>query len=577
MASPHHPKAVDFLAQAQRIATERGGRCLSTSYIKSQAKLAWECSKGHQWEATFNNVKGNKRWCPLCSGNKKGSLKQAIEIAASRSGFCLSKEYRNATSKLLWECSNGHRFSVSLNKVKSRGTWCPECSSFIGERLCRIAFQTIFSESFPRARPNWLRSNGTLPLELDGYSRTLAIAFEHQGRYHYSLEGFYSKDEAQLDRRRSVDELKRKLCEAHGVRLFLIPEVPTDVKLPDLQGLIAAQAKTLGIALPVGAEHKVIDYQLAYKVDPLATLRGLAETNSGRLLSKSYLGNTVPLKWSCEFGHIFELPPTKVKAGRWCQKCAYAERGMKRRLSLEKLREFATSKGGDVIGLVSPDKELAPSASVTWRCVEKHKFNASWVQVKGGKWCSLCKEGESLNRLASSKGISYLGGAAGLPTWRCKNNHEWTENSDSIRRRKYACLECGEERAARGRPGRTKYSASDFQALASSHGGKCLITTPTRTTAVVRWECAKGHRWDASLANVAKGTWCPYCAHRVRLTIQEMKEIASARGGECISARYVNAHHKLRWRCRFQHEWYATPAKVKAGRWCPRCKNRLQQ
>lgn len=54
-----------------RLTKENGGKCLSTKYVHSKTHLLWECSQGHQWKATPNNVK-NGSWCPKCRKRKKG-------------------------------------------------------------------------------------------------------------------------------------------------------------------------------------------------------------------------------------------------------------------------------------------------------------------------------------------------------------------------------------------------------------------------------------------------------------------------------------------------------------------------
>ena len=54
-------------------------------------------------------------------------------------------------------------------------------------------------------------------------------------------------------------------------------------------------------------------------------------------------------------------------------------------------------------------------------------------------------------------------------------------------------------------------------------------------------------------------------------TIRDMQELASSRGGQCLSTEYVDTKTKLKWKCAFGHEWEATPRLLKAGHWCPEC------
>ena len=56
-----------------------------------------------------------------------------------------------------------------------------------------------------------------------------------------------------------------------------------------------------------------------------------------------------------------------------------------------------------------------------------------------------------------------------------------------------------------------------------------------------------------------------------KVTIQDMKEIARKRGGECLSTEYKNGKTKLKWRCSCGYEWEATPENIKYGKWCPTC------
>jgi hypothetical protein len=53
-----------------QIAEERGGKCLSATYVDSTKDLEWECKEGHQWPATPSNIKAGK-WCKACSYKKQ--------------------------------------------------------------------------------------------------------------------------------------------------------------------------------------------------------------------------------------------------------------------------------------------------------------------------------------------------------------------------------------------------------------------------------------------------------------------------------------------------------------------------
>jgi hypothetical protein len=63
--------------EMNRLAKEKGGRCLSQEYVNANTHLKWECNKGHQWTAIPNSIKRGS-WCPVCSKNNRLSkVKQA--------------------------------------------------------------------------------------------------------------------------------------------------------------------------------------------------------------------------------------------------------------------------------------------------------------------------------------------------------------------------------------------------------------------------------------------------------------------------------------------------------------------
>ena len=50
---------VDFAAQ-------HGGLCLADSYVQRRWVYTWKCSKGHEFEGNFNNMKFRNEFCPTC-------------------------------------------------------------------------------------------------------------------------------------------------------------------------------------------------------------------------------------------------------------------------------------------------------------------------------------------------------------------------------------------------------------------------------------------------------------------------------------------------------------------------------
>ena len=100
---------------SKKIAAEHNGRCLSEAYTNRHQKLFWECSDGHRWEATSDSV-SRGTWCPYCAGQHK-NIADMEKIASSRGGRCVSTEYETAKAKVLWECYLGHQWYATPDQV----------------------------------------------------------------------------------------------------------------------------------------------------------------------------------------------------------------------------------------------------------------------------------------------------------------------------------------------------------------------------------------------------------------------------------------------------------------------------
>jgi hypothetical protein len=196
------------LEVAQELAAKRGGACLSEKYLNVNDHLEWCCAAGHKWSATLNAVKNGGTWCPVCFG-RYDHLPRMIEHAEARGGQCLATEYKDAKTKVSWECAVGHQWEAATDNVLNAGSWCPYCR-WKSEDEVRSWFEEPTGEKFPKVR-GVLESSR---LELDGYCAKLRIAFEFQGIQHYQyVPHFHRGGDADLLRQQGRDETKREQCD----------------------------------------------------------------------------------------------------------------------------------------------------------------------------------------------------------------------------------------------------------------------------------------------------------------------------------------------------------------------------
>jgi len=116
------------LEEIQVDAARRGGRCLAEAYVDSLSLMEWECAQGHRWRAVAHSIRQG-HWCKRCADEKlRHSVAALHAIAAERGGRCVAESYTNSQAKLEWECQRGHQWLASFNSIK-QGSWCPECKA----------------------------------------------------------------------------------------------------------------------------------------------------------------------------------------------------------------------------------------------------------------------------------------------------------------------------------------------------------------------------------------------------------------------------------------------------------------
>ena len=233
------------LLDCQQIAELKEGKCLSAEYKGIMEKVKWMCKEGHIWETTLNTVKNGKCWCPYCAQCVSLGLEKCKEIAQQRGGECLSTEYKNINTKMLWKCKKGHTWEARFNNIKNYGGWCPYCQWMRSEESCRKIFETLYNFRFPKARPKFLKG-----LELDGFNNDYQIAFEYQGKQHYEFIPYFHQTVEKFEKLVQRDKIKKKLCEKHNISLIYIPYKFTYNTVEQMEQYIREQLSLFNLLPP---------------------------------------------------------------------------------------------------------------------------------------------------------------------------------------------------------------------------------------------------------------------------------------------------------------------------------------
>lgn len=226
----------------KKLAKRYHAECLSTNYINMNTPLLWRCELCQR--ETWRSLQGVLQ-CGHACGNSEHLRKYTIDhmrkIAITKNGKCLSEEYKRTDAPLLWYCNTCQQtWQTRADQILSGG-WCPYCK-YKCERECRRVLETFFSLSFSKTRKCL---DGRL--ELDGYCEKLHLAFEYNGKQHYSPVAFLKVDERRLKIQQACDARKAQLCRELGITLIVIPYT---VKYNHLETFIRSELQRLGVALP---------------------------------------------------------------------------------------------------------------------------------------------------------------------------------------------------------------------------------------------------------------------------------------------------------------------------------------
>lgn len=176
----------------------------------------------------------------------------------------------------------------------------------------------------------------------------------------------------------------------------------------------------------------------------------------------------------------------------------------------------------------------------------------------------------AIKKIALQKGgdcisLAYVSSKTKL-SFKCSQGHQWDTRPDHINTGSW-CPYCKNLRL--------EDPLREIQEIAIKRGGICLAKTPPRQKQHVLFRCFHGHEWESTPDSIKRNnSWCPVCCGNVKENaLNEIRAIASNRGGQCLADDYKTRRGNLSFRCAEGHEWNTAAYNVMAGSWCPQCRN----
>lgn len=512
-------------AELRELIQTRKGKWISGSYVNSTTKIELECSKGHRWRMNPGSLKAGQ-WCPKCAGRLTESewIKKFREIANRNRGRLISRHY-NTNSKLEFECSEGHRFKTSPASIKN-GTWCPKCATS-GVKLDLSELEEEL-KAIAKSHRGALVSLERVPEKTD-YLATMRCEMGHE----WSTRAYNFK-KGHWCPTCNTPGVREKVCRAifEWICGEQFPKkrpnwlINSRGNRMELDGY----CKKLGIAFEYqGKQHS--EFTAFFHSDAEDLARRIEDDSRKSELCREHgvdlysVDITIPIE---------ELPQhllVRLQEGRAdvrgrlnTNQFDFSQVKSGKSEQLAEISRIAKAKGGECLSKTF----ISNNHKLEFRCELGHQWKAVPYSITSGSWCPECAGARISEALLSRR-----------------NNNEIRE-------------------------------------IIEDKGGEYLGKgTKNQLNLLVR--CSEGHEWETDLARLHKGHWCQKCAakrnaDKLRLTIDDLREVAKTHGGKCLSQNYKNSQTRYLWQCGkdSSHRWLATANSVRRGTWCPACAGKPQ-
>ncbi|MDC1157670.1 hypothetical protein OAU07_06860, partial [Alphaproteobacteria bacterium] len=346
---------------------------------------------------------------------------------------------------------------VWVNSLR-KGHWCNQCmTAGTTEVIVSNMLYWLTGKRFRKGRYDWLRNSNGNPMELDGYSKQLNLAFEYQGQQHYQFYKFFHGTKAKFLQRQKDDKLKIELCLKRGVRLI---EIPYTVAIDDLQDFLVA--KVIQVAPEISLRSGTYNWRRSPvgKAKELEEIKSICESNGGICLSEQYINQSTKLDFQCAKGHRWSTVPSVIKLqGSWCPH-------------------------KDCSGKKVSESRLDWSSKIEVEriCLQK---NGNLIAV---------------NRTKGNRGRQEF-------LVECQVGHQWKTFANTLRKGHW-CQKC----AANLYGSSQRLDISSIKTFARKKEGALLSEYYINAATKLLWECKSGHRWLAVWNSIQRGSWCPSCS-----------------------------------------------------------------
>ncbi|HHD2751341.1 TPA: zinc-ribbon domain-containing protein [Clostridium perfringens] len=523
---------------------------------RSTKKVWWKCDKGHEWQATVVDRNSGKG-CPYCA-NRYVNIDNCLanlrpELAEEwhknkNGGLTPYDVVPGSGKKVWWKCKRGHEWQ-SVISSRNNGTGCPHCygeqTSFPEQAIC-FYLKKIFQNLHNRYKYDGI--------ELDIFIEEINLGIEYDG------VKFHSEEVAVLR-----DLRKNKLLSLKDVKFFRIREAGCpEIDMRGFDYIIyntsSYYSNFKNLMIEILEKIKEIDNRYS---EDILRIKNKIDINKDRF------------KILKQYKYINHINKEDIRYNQLLKEWNYIKN--------EDLKLSYFKKNS---------KEYA-----WWKCEKGHEWKAVIGSRYSGTGCPYCSNQKVCidNCMANTNpelakewhpskngkltAYDVVPGSGKKVWWKCERGHEWKASISS----RYAGLGC---------PYCSNKKVSEDNCLANInpklakewHPSKNGELTPYDVVCgsgkKVWWKCEKGHKWEVSVHNRAKGSSCPYCSNKkvsedncLAHTNPELaKEWHPDKNGKLTPYDVLaGSGKKVWWKCEKGHEWQARICNRNSGSKCHYC------
>lgn len=486
------------LTKYQKLASERDGELLNGKYLGAHIHHQWRCKNGHCFD--LQPERFAQRWCVECNLRevKNKEFDVIKDVAEKRGGRCLSIDYKNNSTKMLWECGNEakHQWWAVSASVKN-GSWCPHCAR---PSQAIPSGESIVSKKINVSKMTTAMRSGlkVLPKPVWPVGKKKAS----------DLKIGESREKYFLDSLPAIRKVAKEMggnCEGesfpgHGLAMGWCCEGKHRWKMSLFQFQNGEWCKEC--------------QKISYTTQSKSLLKKMNLSMDGDFKSLMAVE-----KFRCKKGHVEETSLLNLfhrKHG--CQQCRIEEKK-------DAVSDWAKKNGLIINGTVPNNKKEL----VKWECKACKGFEVQspLVMMKRKNPCWTCYGKQVIGKVketAIAKGGTCLSveykGSKELLMMKCNvaDHPSWKIDPFSIINGSW-CKYCSKS------PPRT---IEDARRVAEEKGGQCLSIEYKGYQEPMQWKCSNGScaTFTSSFNSVSMGQWCPTCKNKgENIARQLMKEI----------------------------------------------------